>query len=125
MRTRRVTATEAAVKSIARLRRNVGPILFYQTGECCDDCPPICFKLMEFIKGDNDVLLGKVMGTPVYVDGDHFDQWKDSQLIIDVENGKPVEFSLAAGNSTHFVTRTRFLRIDIDYRGEEVAEENP
>ena len=72
----RVKVTEAAVELIRKLRAAHGPLLFHQSGGCCDGSSPMCFPAGEFRIGQNDVRLGEVEGTPVYIGGKQFELWK-------------------------------------------------
>ena len=36
-----------------------GPLMFHQSGGCCDGSSPMCFPAGEFLTGDSDVLLGR------------------------------------------------------------------
>ena len=56
-----VVATAAAVKLIHELREQYGPLMFHQSGGCCDGSVPLCFRLGEFRVGSRDVLLGVIM----------------------------------------------------------------
>ncbi len=112
----RVTATPEAREAIQRLKREVGPIMFYQPGGCFDGSLPICFKLVEFIIGENDIFLGKVDGTPVYIDSRQYEEWKNTQLVLDVAPGESVGFSIAAGDNLHFVTKSNFMKADFVIR---------
>ena len=103
----RVVATSAALEAIARLRERRGPIMFYQSGGCCDGSLPICLGDGELIIGDNDVLLGYVGGSPFYIDHRQFALWEHTQLILDVREGEPEGFSLPADGTKHFITRSR------------------
>ena len=108
----RVTATPEAKKAIERLKAKIGPIMFYHSGGCFDGSLPICFRLGEFITGDNDILLGRIDGTPVYIDKSQHEVWKNNQLVLDVASGEPEIFSIAAGDHLRFVTRSRTIRLD-------------
>jgi uncharacterized protein len=105
--TARVVATPAALAAIAGLRERRGPIMFYQSGGCCDGSLPMCFDDGELIVGDADVLLGHIGGSPFYIDGRQYELWKGTQLIVDVGEGEPEGFSLAAETDKHFITRSR------------------
>ena len=72
----RVVATHAALEAVARLRDRRGPIMFYQSGGCCDGSLPMCFGDGELIIGDNDVLLGHVGDSPFYIDHRQFAVWE-------------------------------------------------
>jgi uncharacterized protein (DUF779 family) len=105
--TARVIATPAALEAIRRLVVERGPIMFFQSGGCCDGSLPICFDLGEFALSDHDILLGTVGGCPFYMDHRQFAAWKHTQLILDVSDGLPEGFSLPAGADGHFVTNSR------------------
>src|SRR5688572_15976514 len=61
----RVAVTEKAAEMIRTLREQHGPLMFHQSGGCCDGSSPMCFADGDFITGDADVLLGHLdAGTP-------------------------------------------------------------
>ena len=103
----RVKVTEAAVELIRKLRAVHGSLLFHQSGGCCDGSAPMCFPAGEFRIGQNDVRLGEVEGTPVYIGGKQFELWKHTQLIIDAVPGRGGGFSLEAPEGYRFLTRSR------------------
>ncbi len=103
----RVTASAAALAAIADLARERGPLMFFQSGGCCDGSLPMCFQDGEFVIGDHDVLLGRAGGFPFYIDHRQYEVWKHTQLILDVGEGAPEGFSLPAGQDKHFITRSR------------------
>ena len=109
---RRVDATAAALEAIARLVSGVGPVMFFQSGGCCDGSLPLCFRDGEFIIGDLDTKLDTVGGCPFYIDHRQFEVWKHTQLILDVSAGEPEGFSLGAGPDQHFVIRSRVFDAD-------------
>jgi uncharacterized protein (DUF779 family) len=103
----RVIATQAALEAITRLVAERGPIMFFQSGGCCDGSLPMCFGDGEFRIGNHDVLLGEVGGCPFYIDARQYQVWKHTQLILDLGIGEPEGFSIAAGEDKHFITRSR------------------
>jgi uncharacterized protein len=103
----RVLATEKALALIETLKGRHGPLMFHQSGGCCDGSAPMCYPADEFRIGGNDVRLGEVGGCPVYMDADQFDYWKHTQLIIDVVEGRGSGFSLEAPEGLRFLTRSR------------------
>ncbi|MDJ0449018.1 DUF779 domain-containing protein [Methylocystis sp. JR02] len=105
----RVIATETALALIERLHRAHGPILFHQSGGCCDGSAPMCYPESEFLVGDNDVKLGEIGGAPFYIGRAQFDYWKHTQLIIDVVPGQGGMFSLDNGTGERFLTRSRLF----------------
>jgi hypothetical protein len=108
----RVLAAPAALDAIRQVMAEHGPILFFQSGGCCDGSLPLAFTDGEFIIGSHDVRLGTVGGCPFYMDGRQFALWKHTQLILDVGAGEPEGFSLAAGVDRHFITRSRVFGED-------------
>ncbi len=108
----RVLATDAALELIERLRAKHGPLMFHQSGGCCDGSAPMCYPKGEFRVGGNDVQLGAIGGCDVYMDADQFDYWKHTQLIIDVVPGRGSGFSLEAPEGVRFLTRSRVFTDD-------------
>ena len=105
-----VVATPAALAAIAELVGERGPILFFQSGGCCDGSLPMCFEDGEFVIGDHDVLLGRVGGCPFYIDHRQYAVWKHTQLILGVGEGEPEGFSIPSGPGRHFVISSRVLQ---------------
>lgn len=108
----RVVATPAALEAVAHLVAERGPVMFFQSGGCCDGSCPMCFDVGEFVVGSNDVRLGDIGGCPVYMDPRLFEIWRHTQIIMDVEPGEPEGFSLAAGPGQHFVVRSRTFTLE-------------
>ncbi len=107
-----VVASPAALAAIDALVGDRGPVMFFQSGGCCDGSLPLCFAEGEFVVGDHDVLLGWVGGFPFYIDHRQYEVWKHTQLILDVGEGEPEGFSLPAGEHDHFVIRSRVFSAD-------------
>jgi uncharacterized protein len=103
----RVLATEATLNLIERLKQKHGPLMFHQSGGCCDGSAPMCYAAGEFRVGGNDVKLGQIGGCDVYMDADQFDYWTHTQLIIDVVPGRGHGFTLEAPEGLRFLTRSR------------------
>jgi hypothetical protein len=103
----RVLATDEALQLIERLRAQHGPLMFHQSGGCCDGSAPMCYPANEFKVGGNDIKLGEIGGVPVYMDADQFNYWKHTQLTIDVVPGRGAGFSLEAPEGLRFLTRSR------------------
>ena len=104
-----VTATLAALHLIDKLRTRHGPLLFHQSGGCCDGSSPMCFAQGDFIVGDRDVQLGEIGGAPFYISPSQFEYWKHTQLIIDVVPGRGGMFSLENGEGVRFLVRSRLF----------------
>ena len=102
----RVTATPKALELVEELRAEYGPVMFHQSGGCCDGSSPMCYPRGDFIVGDNDVRLGEIADTPVYISASQFEAWKHTDLIIDVVSGRGGMFSLDNGREKRFLTRS-------------------
>lgn len=103
----RVLVTDAALDLIGRLSEKHGPLMFHQSGGCCDGSAPMCYPLGEFRVGGSDVKLGTIGGSPFYMSGAQFEYWQHTQLIIDVVKGRGSGFSLEAPEGVRFLTRSR------------------
>jgi uncharacterized protein (DUF779 family) len=108
----RVTVTPAATALIEKLIAQYGPLLFHQSGGCCDGSAPMCYPRGEFRIGERDVYLGSIAGTPVYISGPQFEYWQHTQLIIDAVPGRGSGFSLEAPEGLRFLTRSRVYSED-------------
>jgi uncharacterized protein len=106
---KRVEITEAAEKVIDQLRERHGPLMFHQSGGCCDGSQPMCFEKGEFKIGDSDVLLGQVYGCNFYMNRDQFEYWKHTQLTLDVVPGRGSSFSLEIPLGVRFHIRSRIF----------------
>jgi uncharacterized protein (DUF779 family) len=108
-----VLTTPAALALMERLRAKHGPLMFHQSGGCCDGSSPMCYPLGEFVTGDSDVLLATigpdsgVEGVPFYMSASQFEYWKHTQLILDVVPGRGGMFSLENGEGVRFLIRSR------------------
>ncbi|HEY0295630.1 MAG TPA: DUF779 domain-containing protein [Bordetella sp.] len=102
----KVTATPAALRLIDELTAQYGPIMFHQSGGCCDGSSPMCYPLGELLVGDSDVLMGEIGGAPFYIGAAQYQAWKHTDLIIDVVPGRGGMFSLDNGREERFLTRS-------------------
>ena len=103
----RVSATPEAVAMIQKLEGLHGPLLFHQSGGCCDGSAPMCYPRGEFRVGAQDVFMGEIGGQPFYMGAAQFDYWQHTHLIIDVVPGRGSGFSLEAPEGVRFLTRSR------------------
>jgi uncharacterized protein len=101
-----VTATRAALEVIYRLEAAHGPLMFFQSGGCCDGGSPMCLKEGELPLSPHDVRLGEVAGAPFYVDSDQYERWGKPSFTIEVSPGAAEGFSLEGLEGVHFVTLT-------------------
>jgi uncharacterized protein (DUF779 family) len=104
-----VVATDLAVHLIRVLREKHGPLMFHQSGGCCDGSSPMCYPQGEFLTGDSDVQLGEVDGVPFYMSKSQFEYWKHTQLTLDVVPGRGGMFSLDNAEGVRFLIRSRIF----------------
>jgi hypothetical protein len=102
----KVTATPAALGLLGEIVADHGPVMFHQSGGCCDGSSPMCYAQGEFMLGDRDVQLGQIGGMPFYISGSQYELWKHTDLIIDVVKGRGGMFSLDNGREHRFLTRS-------------------
>jgi uncharacterized protein len=105
----RIIATEAALALIERLRSMHGPLMFHQSGGCCDGSQPMCFNEGEFKVGGSDVWISTIDGCKFYMSADQFEYWKHTQLILDVTPGRGSSFSLEIPLGVRFLIRSRMF----------------
>jgi uncharacterized protein len=103
----RVLITEKAAELLHRLQRRHGPVMFHQSGGCCDGSSPMCYPDGEFLVGDRDVLLGILEEATVWISGPQFEAWKHTQLVIDAVPGRGGGFSMEAPEGMRFLSRGR------------------
>jgi uncharacterized protein len=105
----RIDATEEALELIDRLVEVHGPLLFHQSGGCCDGSSPMCFPLGEFRIGGSDVYLGEIGGAPFHMGAAQFEYWQHTHLTLDVVPGRGGGFSLEAPEGVRFLIRSRLF----------------
>ncbi|MEO6772548.1 MAG: DUF779 domain-containing protein, partial [Kofleriaceae bacterium] len=88
-----ISATPSALEWIARLTAQHGPLMFHQSGGCCDGSSPMCYVVGEFKLGQRDVHLGDVGGAGFYMGGQQYELWKHTDLTLDVVPGRGGGFS--------------------------------
>lgn len=103
----RVIATDATLELIELLKSKHGPVMFHQSGGCCDGSAPMCYPEGDLIVGDQDVRLGSIGDSPFYMHKSQYEYWKHTQLIIDVVDGRGGMFSLEGVEGKRFLTRSR------------------
>jgi uncharacterized protein (DUF779 family) len=104
----RILSTPAADALIARLTQRHGPLMFHQSGGCCDGSAPMCFPRGEFRVGTQDVLLGTIAGdVPVWIGAAQFEYWRHTQVTIDVVPGRGAGMSLESPEGMRFLVRSR------------------
>jgi len=102
----RVVITPRAEALLKKLKERHGPLLFHQSGGCCDGSVPLCLRREDFRVGARDVLLDVVEGTPFYIDEFHFKLVADGRLVLDAVASQSDSFSLETADGMRFVTST-------------------
>lgn len=105
----RVLITEAAYNLIEELQERHGPLMFHQSGGCCDGSQPMCFEAGDFKVGSSDVQLGTVCGFPFWMAKDQFEYWQYTQLTLDVTKGRGSSFSIEIPTGNRFLIRSRLF----------------
>ena len=112
---RRVGLTQAAADLLTKLVGRHGPVMFHQSGGCCDGSSPMCYPDGEFLTGDADVHLGDLdvpgldATVPVWISRAQFAAWSHTHLCIDAVPGRGAGFSLEGPEGLRFLTRSRLL----------------
>ena len=110
----RVALTPAAAELLVRLTAIHGPLMFHQSGGCCDGSAPMCYPDGDFLTGDSDVHLGDLQ-----VDGlepigfwmsvSQYEYWRHTHLTVDVVKGRGSGFSVEAPEGVRFLIRSRLF----------------
>ena len=101
-----VGVTDAARELIEELKREHGPIMFHQSGGCCDGSAPMCFKEGEFKLGGIDEKVGEIAGCGFWMDREQFRRWAHTKWVVDVVKGRGASFSLEAPLGRRFLIRS-------------------
>ncbi|WP_298254105.1 DUF779 domain-containing protein [uncultured Arthrobacter sp.] len=116
----RVALTRSAVGLLDKLWLLHGPLMFHQSGGCCDGSSPMCYPAGEFITAEADVLLGVLdisAGTPgadprpieFWMSREQFEYWRHTHLTVDVVPGRGSGFSVEAPEGKRFLIRSRLM----------------
>lgn len=119
----RVDVSDAAAQLLRELTAQHGPLMFHQSGGCCDGSSPMCYPIGMFITGPSDVRLGalEIEGLDpieVFMSESQFDYWKYTHLTIDVVPGRGAGFSVEGPTGMRFLIRSRMLNAaELEYFG--------
>ena len=105
----RVDITPAAAEMVTKLTARHGPLMFHQSGGCCDGSAPMCYPQGEFHLGSQDVLLGEIAGAPFYMSAFQFEYFRHTHLTIDLVPGRGASFSVEAPEGVRILTRSRLF----------------
>lgn len=111
----RVALTRAAADLLVTLTEIHGPLMFHQSGGCCDGSSPMCFPAGDFTLGGSDVHLADLtvegLATPIgfHMSESQFAYWRHTHLTVDVVPGRGSGFSVEAPEGVRFMIRSRLL----------------
>ena len=127
----RVALTAEAVELLRKLWLQHGPLMFHQSGGCCDGSSPMCYPAGEFMTGDSDVLLGLFdlsgagtgggvtsdppggpgEGQPLefWMSREQFGYWSHTHLTVDVVPGRGSGFSVESPEGKRFLIRSTLM----------------
>lgn len=111
----RVDLTSGAADLLRRLTVIHGPLMFHQSGGCCDGSSPMCYPDGEFLTGAADIHLGDLhvdgldAGVPFWMSVNQYEYWKHTHLTVDVVPGRGSGFSVEAPEGVRFLIRSRLM----------------
>ncbi len=110
----RVGVTSEAAELLRRLTTQYGPLMFHQSGGCCDGSSPMCFPQGDFITSEADVRLadldvGLERSIPFWMSTAQFAYWSHTHLTVDVVKGRGSGFSVEAPEGVRFLIRSRLF----------------
>ena len=110
----RVDVTSEAAQLLRRLTGTYGPLMFHQSGGCCDGSSPMCFPDGDFITSDADIHLADLdvgLDQPIgfWMSVSQYEYWKHTHLTVDVVPGRGGGFSVEAPEGVRFLIRSRLL----------------
>ena len=114
----RVDVTGEAADLLRRLTGTYGPLMFHQSGGCCDGSTPMCYPAGEFLTGEVDINLGDLRiegvsdGIPFWMSRAQYAYWKHTHLTVDVVEGRGSGFSVEAPEGVRFLIRSRLMSQD-------------
>jgi len=90
------------------------PLMFHQSGGCCDGSAPMCFTQGTFLTGPQDVHLGELdyggpETAPVWISREQFAYWSHTHITIDVVPGRGAGFSIEGPTGNRFIIRSRIF----------------
>lgn len=116
--TARVDVTAEAAELLRRLRAMHGPLMFHQSGGCCDGSAPMCYLAGEFRVGGQDVRLAELqvdgIAEPIgfWMSLSQFEYWSHTHLTVDAVPGRGGGFSLESPEGMRFLIRSRLFTDD-------------
>ena len=119
----RLALTSEASDLLRKLWEANGPLMFHQSGGCCDGSSPMCYPDGDFITGDSDILLGvfdiahgsEPQPIQFWMSREQFAYWSHTFLTVDVVKGRGSGFSLEAPEGLRFLIRSRLMETAVPF----------
>jgi uncharacterized protein (DUF779 family) len=113
----RVALTAESIDLLRKLWNKHGPLMFHQSGGCCDGSAPMCFPAGEFLTTQGDILLGVFdiasgavpQSIEFWMSREQFEYWSHTHLTIDVVAGRGSGFSVESPEGLRFIVRSRLM----------------
>lgn len=111
----RVGLTPAAADLLVKMTDRHGPLMFHQSGGCCDGSSPMCYPDGEFQTGNADIHLGDLAvpgldrPVPFWMSKPQYELWKHTHLTVDVVKGRGSGFSVESPEGLRFLIRSRLM----------------
>lgn len=110
---KRADSTEVANELLRKLTAIHGPLMFHQSGGCCDGSAPMCYPAGEFRVGGADVLIAELeidgITEPIrmWMSLEQFEYWKHTHLTIDAVPGRGGGFSIETPEGMRFIIHSK------------------
>lgn len=115
----RVALTDTSVELLRKLWEQHGPLMFHQSGGCCDGSSPMCYPAGEFFTTEGaDIMLGHFDIAPdgdpaqpidFWMSREQFNYWSHTHLTVDVVPGRGSGFSVEGPEGVRFLIRSRLM----------------
>ena len=110
----RVALSGEAVELLQKLWDQYGPLMFHQSGGCCDGSSPMCYPQGDFLTAEADILLGRFElpecgPLEFWMSREQFNYWSHTHLTVDVVSGRGSGFSVEAPAGKRFLIRSRLV----------------
>lgn len=118
----RLAFTDAAIDLLEEIWAIHGPLMFHQSGGCCDGSSPMCYPAGDFKVGGQDVCLGVLELPPregepetreieFWMSKEQFAAWAHTHITVDVVDGRGSGFSLEAPLGKRFLIRSKLMDV--------------